>query len=170
MKVACKWGGVVIVSLASMVGCAGSDGSESEGVQGFELPAASSQAASDTVEQPFLVKEKEFSVTPSPKKLSAGTVRFMVLNQGEEFHEFLVVRTDLSIANLPTNPDGSFDEEGAGVDVLDEIEHIDPGTMGTLTLTLESGHYVLLGNRVEIDDGEVESHFAMGMVTEINVR
>jgi hypothetical protein len=79
------------------------------------------------------------------------------------------VKADLSIAELPTNPDGS-DEEGDGVEVVDEIEAIEPGDQARLSVDLEAGHYVILCNMVEVEeDGEVESHFAEGMHTDFTV-
>jgi hypothetical protein len=71
---------------------------------------------------------------------------------------------------LPTNPDGSFDEEGDGVEVVDEIEDIEPGGQATLSVDLAAGHYVLLCNKfIVLDNGEVISHFAMGMSTDFTV-
>ncbi len=176
MNAWCRWGGVWVVGLAAaVVGCAGADdGAEvdSQSLSGSEDGADSADSAlrEEAPAQPLLVRLKEFSVTPARDTVRAGAIRFMVLNKGTEFHEFVVVKTDLSIAELPTNPDGSFDEEGAGVEVIDEIEEIDPGQMERLTLTLEAGHYVILCNRVEIEDGEVESHFAEGMVHDLEVQ
>jgi hypothetical protein len=116
------------------------------------------------------VTEVEFSVTVSADA-NAGLVLFLVRNDGTEEHEFIVVRTDLSIGALPTNPDGSFNEDGEGVEVVHEEEDIHPGSTRGALADLEAGHYVLMCNRVEIEeDGEIESHFAMGMVTDFNVK
>lgn len=112
----------------------------------------------------------EFSVTATPATASAGRVLFKVHNDGNAaMHEFVVVRTDLTIPQLPTNEDGSFDEEGAGVLVIDEIETIRRHATHTLMLDLEAGHYVLLCNLVVVVGGEVRSHFAEGMHTDFNV-
>jgi hypothetical protein len=118
-----------------------------------------------------LVRVEEFMVKPSRSSAKAGTLEFLVLNKGTEMHEFVIVRTDLTIDELPTNEDGSFDEEGEGVGVIDEIEEIQPGTMERITVSLEPGHYVLLCNRVEVEeDGEVESHFMEGMHADFTAR
>jgi hypothetical protein len=77
----------------------------------------------------------------------------------------------LTIGALPTNPDGSFNEDGEGVEVVSETEDIHPGSTRGVLVDMEAGHYVAMCNRVEIEeDGEVESHFAMGMVTDVNVK
>jgi hypothetical protein len=143
---------------ASVAACSGEDVSVSE------LSSASN--AINIVD----VSLVEFSVTVAEPTAPAGRIRFRVHNDGDvELHEFVVVKTELAIAELPTNPDGSFNEEGEGVEVLDEIEDIPAHATRGLTLTLAAGHYVLLCNRVEVEeDGEVESHFAEGMRTDFN--
>jgi hypothetical protein len=113
----------------------------------------------------------EFAVTATPASAPAGNILFRLHNIGDDaMHEFVVVKTDLTIAELPTNPDGSFDEEGAGVEIIDEVETIKAHASHGLRLELEAGHYVLLCNRVEVEeDGSIESHFAEGMHTDFNV-
>jgi uncharacterized cupredoxin-like copper-binding protein len=109
----------------------------------------------------------EFVVEADPGSASAGDVTFAVTNEGEETHEFVIVKTDLAEDALPTADDGSVDEEGEGVEVKDEIEDIEPGADGEVTANLEAGAYVLLCNIVEEDDGE--SHYAEGMHTAFTV-
>src|SRR5262245_47795197 len=91
-----------------------------------------------------LVTLDEFTVTPSRSSTEHGLVRFIVDNEGTEFHEFVVVKTDLTADKLPMNADGSFNEEGAGVEVIDEIEEVEPHVPASLEITLEEGHYVIL--------------------------
>ena len=113
----------------------------------------------------------EFSVTATPDSVKAGKVLFNVRNDGQApVHELVVVRTDLTLAQLPRNPDGSFDEEGAGITVIGEIEEVPRNEARTLMLDLESGHHVLLCNIVRIVNGQANSHFAAGMRTDFNVR
>lgn len=105
----------------------------------------------------------EFQVSPEPATISAGEVRFVANNQGEEAHELVVVKTDLDPAALPTKEDGAVDEEGEGIVVIGEIEEFTGGTEEG-TYTLEAGNYVLLCNIVEEEDsGELESHYGEGM-------
>lgn len=111
----------------------------------------------------------EFIVEPDPTGASAGDVTFAVTNEGEEVHEFVIVKTDLAADALPTLEDGSFDEEGEGVEVIDEIEDIEAGGDGEVTANLEAGAYVLLCNLVEEEDGETESHYAEGMYADFTV-
>jgi len=153
-----RWS-AILIALAIGVGCSADETSVDR--------AVSSSNAVAIVD----VSLVEFSVTATPATVGAGRILFRVHNDGDEdVHEFVVVKTELTIAELPTNPDGSFNEEGEGVEVIDEVETIRHGATRGLSLTLESGHYVLMCNRVEIEEnGEVESHFAEGMRTDFNV-
>jgi uncharacterized cupredoxin-like copper-binding protein len=101
----------------------------------------------------------EFVLEADPASVSAGEVTFTASNEGEEVHEFVVVKTDLAPDKLPTIDDGSVDEEGAGVEAVDEIEDLASGDSQDLTATLDAGNYVLFCNLVE--EGEV--HYKEGM-------
>jgi len=93
-------------------------------------------------------------LTPSPDSAPAGEVTFEVTNSGEKEHEFLVVKTDLAIGDLPFDTATDRVPEG-DVTVIDEIEGIMPGETKTLTVTLESGGYALICN--------LAGHYRMGM-------
>jgi hypothetical protein len=68
----------------------------------------------------------------------------------EDTHEFVVFKTDLGPDALPTAADGSVDETGEGVELIDEIEDIAPGdTPPPLTVSLDAGSYVFICNIVE---------------------
>jgi uncharacterized cupredoxin-like copper-binding protein len=112
---------------------------------------------------------QEFAVLASPTSASAGDVTFSIANSGEETHEFVVIRTDLSALDLPTADDGSVSEEGEGMEVVDEVEDIPSGDSPELTVSLDAGAYVLICNIVEKEDGETESHYQEGMRTSFEV-
>ncbi|HEY7472408.1 MAG TPA: hypothetical protein VIE68_08690 [Gemmatimonadota bacterium] len=107
----------------------------------------------------------EFSVTLDDASARSGTIIFSVTNAGTEPHEFLVIQTDLAPDALPTEADGSYQEDGPGTQLLDEIEDILPDETRELSIDLAEGNYVLICNRVEVEEDEVESHYAMGMRT-----
>ena len=105
---------------------------------------------------------QEFAVLPSPASASAGVITFQVTNDGpEDIHEFVILKTDLDPAELPTDENGAVSEDGEGIEVIDEIEDIPVGETQEVTVTLEAGNYVLLCNIV--DEDEEEAHYAMGM-------
>lgn len=113
---------------------------------------------------------QEFAVVPAEASVSAGEVTFNVTNEGpEDVHEFVVFQTDLAPDALPTAEDGSVDEEGEGVTLIDEIEDIAVGDSPSLTVDLDAGSYVLICNIVEEEDGETIVHYAEGMRTGFTV-
>lgn len=105
---------------------------------------------------------QEFAVGATPASVPAGSVTFEATNKGpEDEHELVVIRTDLAPSELPTNEDGSVDEEGEGVEALNEIEEFAVGETQSLTLDLEAGSYVLICNIYTAK--EQESHYQEGM-------
>jgi uncharacterized cupredoxin-like copper-binding protein len=91
-----------------------------------------------------------------------GDVTFNIKNDGPSTHEFVVFRTDLAPDALPTttadNGATIVDEEGAGVEAIDEKEDIPSGSSTSLTVNLTPGNYVLICN-IEEDGG----HYKQGM-------
>jgi uncharacterized cupredoxin-like copper-binding protein len=84
----------------------------------------------------------------------AGNITFEVHNDGTIQHSFYVVKTDLDQASLPL--DGTkVDENATGVDFVDEIDDFDAGTIKTLSVDLDAGHYVLICN--------IAGHYTQGM-------
>jgi uncharacterized cupredoxin-like copper-binding protein len=105
---------------------------------------------------------QEFAVVPAASSAPAGDVTFNVTNEGpDDPHEFVVFKTDLAPDALPTVADGSVDEEGEGVELIDEIEDIAVGDAPTLTVSLDAGSYVFICNIYE--EEEQEAHYQEGM-------
>jgi hypothetical protein len=116
------------------------------------------------------VELAEFHVSPDRSSVPAGHVHFHVSNVGEDMHEFLVIRTDLAPDMLPVNTDGSYEEDGPGTHLLDEIELVPSGESRDLDIDLAAGHYVLICNMVHMEeDGEIEVHYQLGMRTAFTV-
>lgn len=113
---------------------------------------------------------QEFAVGAQPATIGAGEVTFEATNTGpDDLHELVIVRTDLGAISLPTNPDGSVDEEGEGIELIGEIEEFPVGETESATFDLEAGSYVLFCNIVEQEDGETESHYQEGMRLDFTV-
>jgi hypothetical protein len=122
-------------------------------------PAASEDGAEGTT---VAVALQEWAVVPDADTAPAGTVTFVVTNDGpDDVHEFVIIRTDLDPADLPTDEHGAVDEGGEGIEVVDEIEDIPVGETQEVTVDLEAGNYVLLCNIYSAD--EDEAHYAEGM-------
>ena len=150
--------------MALLLAACGGDEGDDDGTS----PAATSDAASG--EQSVAVTLQEFAVGLDPASVEAGSVTFDVTNVGpEDVHEFVVIATELAATDLPTDSDGAVDEEGEGMEVVDEIEDIPVDGNESLTVDLDAGSYVLICNIVEEEGGEVIAHYANGMRTELAV-
>ena len=111
---------------------------------------------------------QEWAVVPDADSAPAGDITFTVTNDGpEDIHEFVVLSTDLDPGDLPTDEHGAVDEEGDGIEVVDEIEDVPVGETQDLTVNLDPGNYVLLCNIY--DEDEDEAHYQMGMRTAFEV-
>jgi uncharacterized cupredoxin-like copper-binding protein len=121
--------------------------------------ASTPSAASGAVKATLSEFKLELGATSAP----VGSVAFKVTNDGKIDHEFVVFKTDLAADKLPLTADGTkVDEEGKGVTKVDEIAEFGPGKTETLTVTLPSGHYVLICN--------VPSHYTKGIRAEFSTK
>ncbi len=98
----------------------------------------------------------------STDSVPAGEVTFKVANSSkDQVHEMLVLPYPADGKGLPyVDKDARFDEDAAGS--LGEVEELDPGKNGELTLRLKPGKYVLACN--------VANHYANGMWTVFTVK
>jgi uncharacterized cupredoxin-like copper-binding protein len=104
---------------------------------------------------------QEFAIS-APPSATAGSVTFDVTNTGpNDTHEFVVFKTDLAPTDLPVDEKGAVEEEGEGVEHIDEIEDIAVGDTQSLTVDLDAGNYVLICNIY--DTKENEAHYSEGM-------
>ncbi len=104
---------------------------------------------------------QEWAVVIDQDSAPAGEVTFDITNDGPaDVHEFVILKTDLAPGDLPVDDRGVVDESG-GLEVIDEVEDIEVGGTAELSVTLESGSYVLVCNIY--DEGEAEAHYALGM-------
>jgi uncharacterized cupredoxin-like copper-binding protein len=112
---------------------------------------------------PVNVLLEDFEVRPDAAVLPAGTVNFRIRNQGPTTHEFIVVRTDRAPDKLPLQRDGlTVNEEGPGVELVDEVDGLDIDDRQALVLDLTPGHYVMYCN--------LEGHYLGGMHAALTVR
>ena len=91
----------------------------------------------------------EFKIELDQNSAPAGVVRFILTNNGEVPHEFVI------------EPAGAMDEPFEKDGMVSEAEAIQPGDTATLEWTLEPGEYHLACY--------VEGHFEGGMETTFTV-
>jgi uncharacterized cupredoxin-like copper-binding protein len=107
---------------------------------------------------------REFTIAPQVTRANPGTITFQVTNAGEFPHEFVVIRSDLPIAQLPRlgGEEGVDEDE---VEIVGRLDPIEPGTLEELPLDLDLGEYVLICNLT----GGGESHYLNGMYEQFTV-
>lgn len=111
---------------------------------------------------------QEFSVGTDPTSGDAGEFTFDATNDGpNDTHEFVVIKTELGLTDLPTDDTGAVDESGEGIEVIGEIEDVEVGQSKSVTLNLDAGSYVFICNIY--DEEEQESHYQEGMRTSFTV-
>lgn len=136
------------------------------------LVGAAGCAAAKPAGGSVAVALQEWAVVPAQSSVSAGPVTFKVTNNGpEDPHEMVIIKTALGAGDLPTNEFGKVDEEGAGIEMIGEIEEFDPNATETATFDLTPGAYVLICNILQDEpDGSKESHYKMGMYIPFTVK
>jgi uncharacterized cupredoxin-like copper-binding protein len=100
----------------------------------------------------------EDAVTLAPTEVGAGAVTFAATNEGTNTHEIEVFRGDVDPATLPVEDNVAVTD---GLDLVDEIEDITPGSTANLTVELEPGTYVVMCN--------LPGHFEKGMHAVVTV-
>ena len=99
--------------------------------------------------------QKEWQISLSSTTLTTGSHTFNITNNGDETHEFVIVKTDLADDALPTVGD-EIDEESDQFTAVDEVEDVTSGSSDkSLTADLAPGHYVIFCN--------ITGHYNKGM-------
>lgn len=101
------------------------------------------------------VKLSSFKVTPDKTVVDAGKVKFIATNtEAVDVHELAVLKVN-----------GPDDYENLG-----EVEDIDPGKGGDVTLDLKPGEYLLACLIAPGEAGSKVDHFQEGMKIEFTVK
>jgi len=96
----------------------------------------------------------EWVVEVDATTAAAGDVTFTMTNEGTIGHEFLVVKTDIPVGEIPLDGD-HFAEPTDGIEVINEIGEFAKGTTESLTVNLTPGTYQLVCN--------LPAHYKAGM-------
>jgi len=149
--------GTVALAIGLVPACSSSDSSSTTAASSTVATTGSTGDGGNVA-----VTLQEFAIAAAPASAAAGSVTFDVNNVGpNDVHEFVVIKTDLGPTELPVDDKGVVDEEGAGIEPVDEIEDIAVGDTPSLTVDLEAGSYVLICNIYSED--EQEAHYSEGM-------
>lgn len=124
----------------------------------FLISAQTSAFAQTTVN----IMLQEWRMMSDKARIPAGEVKFSIQNRGQETHEVVLLKTNLAYDAIPHHSSGGIDENKSG-DLIDEIEDITSKSGKSMTVNLKPGNYVLLCNMVEMENGEKEEHYKMGM-------
>jgi uncharacterized cupredoxin-like copper-binding protein len=141
--------GVFIMAMgAGLVAC-GSD------------PTSFGTIPAETISNKITGNVHEWAVNLSAGKAKAGEVTFAIANFGSIPHEFIVVKTDFKLGEIPLGDNNRLDEEGQGVEAIDEIAEFEVDTTHILKVNLEPGSYQLLCN--------IAGHYKNGMYASLVV-
>jgi len=98
----------------------------------------------------------DFAIELGATSAPAGPVTFDITNGGATVHEFEVLRTDTGADALPVES-GVVLTSADGIEIVDEVEEIAPGTGAALSVELQAGTYAVVCN--------VAGHYEQGMFT-----
>ena len=114
-------------------------------------------AAAPGVINVTLGEGQEFKLAADKSSVAAGSTTFDVANKGKTGHEMVVVPLPSGASADSLLANGEANEAGSP----GEIDTLDPGASGTVTLDLKAGTYALICNE--------PGHFAGGMKTTLVV-
>ncbi|MDH5228723.1 MAG: cupredoxin domain-containing protein [Gammaproteobacteria bacterium] len=112
---------------------------------------------------------QEWRLVTDVSTVKAGPVTLSIQNRGREPHEFVLMRTDQPYNRLPLKSAGGIDEDKAG-SVISEVEDIGPKDKRIMKVNLAPGTYALICNMVEMEEGQLEQHYSMGMHASLVVK
>ncbi len=135
-----------------------------------KTPSSGGQTQTGSAQSEVTVNLTEYLVAPKPASVPAGSVTFDAKNIGGTDHELVVIKTSLSPDALPTKADGSVDEKGAGITIVDKTSSVPAKQEKSITDNLAAGSYVLICNLVQTVNGQTISHYAQGMRTKFTVK
>lgn len=133
---------------------------------GDDSDSSDSSDAGNPAGATVVVELGEWDFVPSVESVSAGVVTLEAMNGGGEVHELVLFKTDLAPEDLPVDKEGSVDESGDGLELIDEVENVKPGETKSFTVELAAGNYVMACNLIE----NGQRHFMNGMYRVFTVR
>jgi uncharacterized cupredoxin-like copper-binding protein len=157
----------VLVGVGLGLGLAPACSSSGEGEAGATSTTAKTVPTTAAAGTKVDVTMREWAVEPSAQTAPAGKVTFNVKNEGGNTHELVLFKTDLPVESLPKDEDGVVDEAGAGVELVEEVEDVEPGTTDSFEAEVTPGKYYLVCNLLDAETGE--NHFGHQMYVPFTV-
>lgn len=143
---------IVAIGLATLAGCSSDKKvtTTTDAPSGITVPTSAAGTpvavtAGDTNDTTQYLKVE-------PATVAAGPTTFTLTNSGTKKHEMVVLKTDEAFDALAIDAATNRVSEAT---TLGEVGETDIGKVGTLTLDLTPGKYVLVCN--------LEKHYAQGM-------
>ena len=149
---------------AIAAGCGSDDEAGTTAAAESESESDESEASTTTAStgggETLAIDMGEFFYKPAAVEATAGQVTIDASNIGSAPHELVLAKTDDAPDQLPTSSDGSVDEES--LDVPGEVEEVEGGAEGTVSLDLQPGKYVMFCN--------LPGHYSGGMYGSLTVK
>jgi len=166
-----------LVPVASVLGlvlvaCGGTSPSAGQGGAQVSIPPGGAQTIAVSLGE---TGPGQMYMNLNQPAVAAGPVTFVVTNEGDKEHEFIVLQTDTSAGDFPVMSQNEamqmegggmghmhdFDEEAPGIVAVDEIEDLAAGATDRLEVNLKPGHYALVCN--------LRGHYTGGMWADFQV-
>lgn len=151
-------GGAALLAIAALL-VAGCGGSDSTTTTTTETTTAASGGKGATLE----IKMGDYYFAPKNATAKAGPTTIEAPNEGSVEHELVLFKTNMNPAKLPTEADGSVDEEKLDevAEEAGEIADVEPGDTKSEKFDLTPGKYVMFCN--------LPGHYAQGMYGTLTV-
>ncbi|MDH4112280.1 MAG: sulfocyanin-like copper-binding protein [Actinomycetota bacterium] len=162
---------MMVVAGALVLAACGGDSSTSDADTGAAIPGAGDAEGTIAVSVGESGSDSMY-LRLSQETAAAGSVTFVVTNEGQKEHEFIVMQTDTPAGDFAIVPEDEsmseemghqhdFDEDAPGITVVDEVADLAAGATEELTVTLDPGHYALVCN--------IKPHYQQGMWADFEV-
>lgn len=150
-------GGAALLAIGALLvaGCGGDDTTTAT----TEAKTAAGGSKGATLE----IKMGDYFFAPKNATTKAGPTTIEAPNDGSVEHELVLFKTNMNPAKLPTEADGSVDEEQLDemAEEVGEIADVEPGESKSEEFDLTPGKYVMFCN--------LPGHYAQGMYGSLTV-
>jgi uncharacterized cupredoxin-like copper-binding protein len=150
---------LLLPAVLLLAGCGSSDSSSTATTTTTTATKPSAGAGGGSLE----INMDDFVFKPKNATADAGKTTISTTNEGAVEHEMVLFRTDMNPAKLPTERDGSVDEEKLDeiAEEAGEIPDVEAGDSKSESFDLKPGRYVMFCN--------LPGHYKAGMYGTVTV-